>query len=84
MYYAFGNAAITTGMPLADAKKAGAVLAWGNFVTITINFIIIAFCIFMVVKMMNKTLPKKPKAEPAPVGPTDIELLKEIRDLLKK
>ena len=84
MYYAFGNVAVTAGMPLADAKKAGAVVAWGNFVTISINFIIIAFCIFMVVKVMNKAMPKKTKEAPAPTGPTDIELLTEIRDLLKK
>lgn len=84
MYYAFGNAAVTAGIPLADAKKTGAVLAWGNFVTVTINFIIIAFCIFLVVKIMSKAIPKKPKAEVAPVGPTDVELLTEIRDLLKK
>jgi large conductance mechanosensitive channel len=84
MYYAFWNVAVTVGMPLSDAKKAGAVLAWGNFVTITINFIIVAFCIFLVVKAMNKVL-KKQKDEPAaPTGPTDVELLTEIRDLLKK
>ncbi len=81
MYYAFGNMTVTAGMPLADAKKAGAVLAWGNFITISINFIIIAFCIFLVIKLMNKAMPKKPKEAP---GPTDIELLTEIRDLLKK
>lgn len=80
LYYAFGNA---TNLPLADAKKAGAVLAYGNFLTILINFLIIAFCIFIVVKAMNKAMPKK-KEPPAPVGPTDVELLSEIRDLLKK
>lgn len=84
MYYAFGNVAIAAGIPLADAKKSGAVLAWGNFVTVTINFIIIAFCIFLVVKLMSKAIPKKPKAETTPAGPTDVELLTEIRDLLKK
>ena len=80
LYYAFGSA---TSLPLADAKKAGAVLAYGNFLTILINFIIIAFCIFLVVKAMNKAMPKK-KEPPAPTGPSDNELLAEIRDLLKK
>ena len=81
MYYNFGNPEVIGA--LADAKKLGAVIAWGNFVTIVINFVIVAFCIFMVVKAMNKM--KKPqKAEAAaPAGPTDVELLTEIRDLLK-
>ena len=57
---------------------------YGNFLQILLNFIIIAFCIFMIVKVMNKAVQKKAKAPPAPTGPTDIELLKEIRDLLKK
>lgn len=82
MYYAFGNTEVVGA--LADAKKIGAVVAWGNFITILINFIIVAFAIFMVVKAMNKM--KKPaKVEAAaPAGPTDVELLVEIRDLLKK
>jgi large conductance mechanosensitive channel len=74
---------IPLGSALAEAKKLGPVIAYGNFLTIVINFAIIAFCIFMVVKAMTKAMPKK-KEEPAPVGPTDIELLGEIRDLLKK
>lgn len=81
MYYAFGNPAVTGS--LADAKKLGAVIAYGNFITILVNFIIVAFCIFLVVKAIAKATPKK-KAEAAPVGPTDVELLGEIRDLLKK
>lgn len=80
LYYAFGG---VTDLPLIEAKKAGAVLAYGNFLTILINFIIIAFCIFLVVKAMNKAMPKK-KAVPTPTGPSDNELLMEIRDLLKK
>lgn len=78
LYYAFGN---PNNIPLAEAKKAGAILAWGNFITILINFIIIAFCIFLVVKAMAKALPKK---SPAPSGPSDNDLLIEIRDLLGK
>ena len=69
---------------LADAKKQGAVLAWGNFLTLTINFIIIAFVLFIVIRAMN-TLKRKDEAAPAPPKPTrEEELLTEIRDLLKK
>lgn len=57
---------------------------YGNFLQILINFIIIAFCIFMIVKAMNKAVKKKPVAESTSTGPTDVELLAEIRDLLKK
>ena len=70
---------------LADAKKQGAVLAWGNFLTVTLNFIIIAFVLFIVIRFMN-TLKRKDEAAPAaPPKPTrEEELLTEIRDLLKK
>ena len=81
MYYAFGNPAVTGS--LADAKKIGAVIAYGNFITILINFLIIAFCIFLVIKALSKANPKK-KLETTPAEPTDLELLTEIRDLLKK
>jgi large conductance mechanosensitive channel len=56
---------------------------YGNFLQIVLNFLIVAFCVFMVVKTMNRAIPKK-KEEPKPIGPTDIELLTEIRDLLRK
>jgi large conductance mechanosensitive channel len=70
---------------LADAKKQGAVLAWGNFLTLTINFIIIAFVLFVVIRAINQ-LKRKDEATPAPPPkPTrEEELLTEIRDLLKK
>jgi large conductance mechanosensitive channel len=67
---------------LADAKKLGAVFAYGSFLTVVINFSILAFIIFMMVKAMNK-VKKKEDAKPAPT-PADIVLLTEIRDLLKK
>jgi large conductance mechanosensitive channel len=70
---------------LADAKKQGAVLAWGNFLTLTINFIIIAFVLFVVIRAMNKLKQKDAVAPAAPPKPTrEEELLTEIRDLLKK
>src|SRR5216684_3136685 len=70
---------------LADAKKQGAVLAWGNFLTLTLNFLIIAFVLFVVIRAMN-TLKRHEEAAPAPPPkPTrEVELLTEIRDLLKK
>ena len=70
---------------LAAAQEAGAnVFAWGQFCQNIIDFIIIAFCIFLMIKTMNKLNRKKeePAAE-APAGPTQEELLEEIRDLLK-
>lgn len=75
---------------LADAKAAGAVLAYGNFVTILLNFIILAFIIFMMVKQMNRLRrmadkPAKPAAPAAPAPtPEDVVLLREIRDSLRK
>ena len=71
-----------TAAALADAKKQGAVLAWGNFLTVTINFLIIAFVLFLAIRALGK-LVKKEAAKPTP--PTVQEqLLTEIRDLLKQ
>ncbi len=69
-----------TANTLVEAKKAGAVLAYGNFITIVINFIILAFIIFQMVKMMNRMR----KAEPPAPPPEDTVLLREIRDSLNK
>jgi large conductance mechanosensitive channel len=66
---------------LAEAKKQGAVLAWGSFVTLVINFIIIAWVLFLVVKLMNRMM--RSEAAKAPVPTRQEELLTEIRDLLK-
>uniref|UniRef100_Q07M66 Large-conductance mechanosensitive channel n=1 Tax=Rhodopseudomonas palustris (strain BisA53) TaxID=316055 RepID=Q07M66_RHOP5 len=75
--------AVTAGN-LADAKKQGAVLAWGNFLTLTLNFVIVAFVLFMVVRAMNR-LKRRDEAAPSPAKPSrEEELLTEIRDLLKK
>jgi large conductance mechanosensitive channel len=72
-----------TAPSLAAAREQGAVFAYGNFVTILINFLIIAWVIFLLIKAVNRAMPKK---EPeAPTGPAEeILLLTEIRDLLKK
>ena len=74
---------------LAEAKEAGAaVFAYGQFIQNIIDFLIVAFCIFMMIKGMNKLTKKKEEPKPAepeaPKGPTQEELLAEIRDLLKK
>ena len=80
--YYTGLSKTVTAENLADAKKQGAVLAWGNFITVTINFIIIAGVLFLVVNAMQK-LKQKEEAASAAVTRTE-KLLEEIRDLLKK
>jgi large conductance mechanosensitive channel len=75
---------VAPGTSLAAAREAGAnVLAYGNLISVVINFIILAFVIFLLVKYANRVLAKKEEA-PAPTGPTEVELLTEIRDALKK
>jgi large conductance mechanosensitive channel len=84
--YFTGLSKAVTASNLADAKKQGAVLAWGNFLTLTINFIIIAFVLFLVVRLMNR-LKRNDAAAAVPPPPKltrEEELLTEIRDLLKK
>jgi large conductance mechanosensitive channel len=71
-----------TATTLVEAKKQGAVLAWGNFLTLAINFLIIAFALFLVVKGINRL--KAPEAAaPPPEPPKEVQLLTEIRDALK-
>jgi large conductance mechanosensitive channel len=70
-----------TAVTLAEAKKQGSVLAWGSFLTVTINFIIIAFVLFLAIRAINKVARKE--AEKAPPPSKQEELLTEIRDLLK-
>ena len=71
---------------LAAAKEAGAaVFAYGQFIQNIVDFLIVAFCIFLMLKGINKLNRKKEEPAPeAPAGPTQEELLAEIRDLLKK
>jgi len=74
-----------TATNLADAKKQGAVLAWGNFVTIIINFVIIAWVLFMVVRGINKLAVKEAEKPAKPAeAPRQEVLLQEIRDILAK
>ena len=83
-YFAPLSKAVTA-TNLADAKKQGAVLAYGSFLTLTINFIIVAFVLFLVIRAIN-TLKRKEETKPAepPKPSAEVVLLTEIRDLLKK
>ena len=71
-----------TATTLAEARKQGAVLAWGNFLTLVINFLIIAWVLFLCIKAISRLKSEAPP--PAPAGPSkEVQLLTEIRDLLK-
>lgn len=85
--YAVLSGDVASGASLDAAREAGAaVFAYGSFVTAVINFLIIAFVVFMLVRYVNKVkdaaVKKEAEAPAAPVGPTEIDLLKEIRDQL--
>jgi large conductance mechanosensitive channel len=86
MFLVLGKVPAGTAMVLADLKKAGVpVLAYGNFLTIAVNFLILAFIIFMMVKQMNRLKREAPAAPEAPASiAEDVLLLREIRDSLKK
>ncbi|MEQ1516614.1 MAG: large conductance mechanosensitive channel protein MscL [Usitatibacteraceae bacterium] len=84
MFVALKEIPAGTAMTLEAVKKAGVpVFAYGNFITIVLNFAILAFIIFLMVKQMNKLKKAEPPAPPAPT-PEDVLLLREIRDALKK
>jgi large conductance mechanosensitive channel len=70
------------GLPLAEAKKLGAVFAYGNFITVSIYFMILAFIIFMMIKQMNRLKKEAPATSAA--APEDVLLLRQIRDSLRK
>lgn len=74
---------VASGLPLVEAKKLGPVFAWGNFVTVVLNFVILAFIIFLMVKGMNSLKKKEEKSSAPAEPPADVKLLTEIRDLLK-
>ena len=83
-YFTRLSAAVPVGVAsYVDAKKIGAVLGWGQFLTYVVNFMIVAWVLFMVVKAMNR-MKAREEAKPAPVAelPADVKLLAEIRDLL--
>ena len=74
---------MATGASYADAKKQGAVLGWGQFLTVALNFLIIAWVLFLAIKGINKLKAAEPPALPPEPTP-EVKLLTEIRDLLKK
>jgi large conductance mechanosensitive channel len=77
--YVVLSGTVAEGATLAAAKAAGAnVMAWGSFITAVINFLILAFVIFLIVRQANKVM------APAAAGPSEVDLLTEIRDSLKK
>ncbi|MGB7431987.1 MAG: large conductance mechanosensitive channel protein MscL [Ahrensia sp.] len=81
----FGLSSAVTATTLEAAKEQGAVLAYGSFITAVVNFIILAFIIFMMVRAVNKMRKQEVEAPAEPAAPpADIALLGEIRDLLKK
>jgi len=84
--YYIGLAGQAAGLSLAEAKKLGAVFAYGSFITVALNFLILALIIFVMVRQMNRLMHHQ-EAAPAPAAPPptpeDIVLLREIRDSLK-
>jgi large conductance mechanosensitive channel len=86
LFVILGQVPAGTGATLADLKKAGVpVLAYGNFITVAVNFAILAFIIFMMVKQINRMKKEAPVAPAAPVPtPEDVLLLRQIRDSLSK
>jgi large conductance mechanosensitive channel len=81
--YYVGLAGQAGGLPLVEARKLGAVFAYGNFITVALNFAILAFIIFLMIKQINRLKNEAPPAEPA-ATPEDVVLLREIRDALRK
>ena len=84
LFLVLGKVPEGTEVTLAAMKKAGVpVLAYGSFITVAVNFLILAFIIFMMVRMISRLKHAEPPAPPAPT-PEDTVLLREIRDALKK
>ena len=86
MFLVLGNVPPGTAQTLDALKKAQVpVFAYGSFITILVNFVILAFIIFMMIKQMNRIKRTEPAVPPPPpVTPEDVLLLREIRDSLKK
>ncbi len=86
LFVVLGSVPAGTAMTLDALKKAGVpVFAYGNFITVAVNFAILAFIIFLMIKQINRLKKETPVAPPAPaVTPEDVVLLREIRDSLRK
>lgn len=82
-YYLPLSSKVQAGLAYAEAKKQGAVLGYGQFVTVALNFVIVAFVLFLVIRAMNRLQSaEEKKPEPAAELPADVKLLGEIRDIL--
>jgi large conductance mechanosensitive channel len=80
--YVVLSGSVPPGIPLAAARTSAVVLAWGNFITVLLNFVILAFVIFWMIKAVNRVRARLDAA--APPTPEDVVLLREIRDELKR
>ena len=86
-YYLALSSKVQSGLAYSDAKKHGAVLGYGNFITVALNFVIVSAILFMVIRAMNKLKGEQDSAvavEASPEIPADVKLLSEIRDILAK
>ncbi|MDR7038288.1 MULTISPECIES: large conductance mechanosensitive channel protein MscL [Methylobacterium] len=82
-YYIPLSSKVQTGLAYAEAKKQGAVLGYGQFITVALNFMIVAFVLFLVIRAMNKLQTREEKKPEAVAEvPADVRILGEIRDLL--
>ena len=82
-YYTSMSSKVQAGAPYTDAEKQGAVLGWGQFLTVALNFLIIAWVLFLAIKGINRLKPEEaPKQAPGPIA--EVKLLTEIRDLLSR
>jgi len=82
-YYLPLSSKVQTGLAYTEAKKQGAVLGYGQFLTVSLNFVIVAFVLFMVIRAMNKLQHAEDKKPDAVAEvPADVKLLGEIRDIL--
>jgi len=80
-YYLALSSKVQNGVAYADAKKQGAVIGYGQFLTVMVNFLIIAAVLFLIVQGMNRLKAQQEKPQPTE-PPADVKLLTEIRDLL--
>jgi large conductance mechanosensitive channel len=85
LFLVFGQVPAGTAMTLDALKKAGVpVLAYGNFITVAVNFVLLAFIIFLMVKQINRLRRESPPPAPSTAPPEDVVLLREIRDSLRR
>jgi large conductance mechanosensitive channel len=82
-YYIPLTSKVQLGLPYDEAKKQGAVLGWGQFFTAALNFLIVAWVLFLAIKGINR-LKKEEPPEAAPAASGEVQLLSEIRDLLQR